>query len=296
MDRNRLVVPTTPQGRQRRLGVPEVAHEMRRLMPRDLWLLGLLDDHQTLTTEQITAIAFPNLAKARRRLLLLHQRGVLDRFRHAVRPGSQSWRWTLGPYGAAIIAARNEAPMPRPAVVRARTDRLSLSPRLQHLLGVNQVFCALIAHARRHRGTELVRWWPEHRATRAAGDLVRPDGHGLWRDNGRRVPFWLEYDTGTEPLSSKVADKLAGYARLASTDLAYPVLFWLPGPTREANLHTVLARTPAARRVTIATASTDHAADSGPAGPVWRTVGGTGRVRLADIATRPTWDGPAWGG
>jgi Replication-relaxation len=285
VDHNRRLSPANPAAGPRRGGGPTVADEMRRIMPRDRWLLGLLDQHQTLTTEQIAAIAFPTLRKARRRLLLLHQRGVLDRFRHAVRPGSQSWRWTLGPLGAAIVAAGNGDPTPRPAAVRARTDRLATSPRLAHLLGTNQVFCALAAHARHHPKAELARWWPERRAAQACGNLVRPDGHGVWVEHGRRVPFWLEYDLGTEVLS-KVADKLTGYARLATTDLAYPVLFWLPTTAREDHLHRLLARTNVGARVSVATAATDHAADLGPAARVWRLAGGT-RVRLADIPTTP---------
>ena len=43
---------------------------------------------------------------------------ILDRFRHYQPPGSQSWRWTLGPVGAAIVAASRGEPMPRPVAVR----------------------------------------------------------------------------------------------------------------------------------------------------------------------------------
>lgn len=218
-----------------------------------------------------------------------------------MRPGSQSWRWTLGPLGAALVAARRDQPPPRPATVRARTDRLAASPRLQHLLGVNQVFCALAAHARHRPGTRLARWWPESRATTACGGLARPDGHGLWHADGRTVAFWLEYDTGTEPLH-RLADKLTGYAQLTATDLAYPVLFWLPTTAREHHLHTLLARTPTARRLTIATASTQHADTTSPAGPVWLLTGRADRVRLSalpitpgrDDATESIVDGGTW--
>jgi hypothetical protein len=265
-------------------------------MPRDRWLLSLLDDHQTLATEQIAALAFRTIVRARKRLRLLHQRGVLDRFRHGVRPGSQSWRWTLGPIGAAIVAARRGDPLPRPGAVRARTDRLAASPRLAHLLGTNQVFCALAAYARHHPGVELARWWSERRATQATGGLVRPDGHGVWVQHGRRVPFWLEYDTGTEQLS-RLVDKLTGYARLAASDLGYPVLFWLPTTAREDNLHAVLARTGigTAGGVVVATAATDQADGASPAGRVWRIAGHTGRVRLVDLPTASGEGGP-WSG
>ena len=284
MNRSRLVVPTTRAATPRRIGVGEIADEIRRVMPRDRRALDLLADHQTLTTEQIAAVAFPNLLRAQRRLRTLHQRGVLDRFRHAIRPGSQSWRWCLGPIGAGIVAASRGDPIPRPAAVRARTNRLAVSPRLHHLLGINQVFCALAAHARHHPDCELSRWWPESRATAACGALVRPDGHGVWVEAGRVVSFWLEYDTGSEQLARLVEKITGGYALLTSTPLAYPVLFWLPSTAREDHLHALLTRTGAGGAVTVATAATDHAAGASPAGPVWRVAGRNGgRVRLAEI-------------
>ncbi len=61
----------------------------------------------------------------------------------------------------------------------------------------------------------------------------------------------MEYDTGTEPLDRLLA-KVDAYAELATaTDIDTPVLFWLPGPGREAALHQALRRPP----VTVATAT-----------------------------------------
>lgn len=261
-----------------------VGAEMYRLTSRDRRLLDLLATHQCLTTEQITAIAFTTERKARRRLLALYQRDVLDRFRFPIGPGSLSWRWTLGPVGAAIVAAARDQPMPRPATVRAATARLAASPRLSHLVETNQFFCALAAHARHHLEAMLLRWWSERQATHAAGGLVHPDGAGLWDEAGHRVPFWLELDRGTEQLS-RLAAKLAGYQRLAGTDLAWPVLFWLPTRSRETNLHKLLSRTQYAEAV-VATATGDTG-EAHPAAPVWRLPDqpGTTRRRLHEIPT-----------
>src|SRR6266540_2007108 len=71
--------------------VPDVAGELRRLMPRDRWLIDLLHQHQVLSTEQIAALAFDNVHTARNRLNQFGRRGVLARFRDCVRPG-----WTPG--------------------------------------------------------------------------------------------------------------------------------------------------------------------------------------------------------
>jgi hypothetical protein len=71
---------------------------------------------------------------------------------------------------------------------------------------------------------------------RPLGHVVRPDGYGRWREHDREVDFFLEYDRGTEPLD-RLAAKLAGYQQLAdATQIATPVLFWLPTTGREATV------------------------------------------------------------
>ena len=56
----------------------------------------------------------------------------------------------------------------------------------------------------------------------------------------RQVGFWVEYDTGTEPLHRLVAkiDPYQRYRQIGGAD--YPVLFVLPNPTRETNLHRLM--------------------------------------------------------
>ncbi|TWG14531.1 protein involved in plasmid replication-relaxation [Actinoplanes teichomyceticus] len=295
MDWNRLIrdIPSTstsssaPTGA--RLTASVVAGELTRLTPRDRLLLDLLDQHKTFTTEQIHTLAFTSLARTRIRLGQLYTREILDRFRHYQRPGSQSWRWTLGPIGAAILAAGRGATLPRPAAVRDATARIAMSPTLAHLVTTNGFFVALSAHARTDPAARLTRWWNEARCREAVGTVVRPDGHGVWHDDGRAVPFWLEADLGTETLS-RVAGKLTGYAALPPAR-AYPVLFWLPNGAREVNVHAYLTRSGVPDGVTVATAAADNAPD-GPAGPVWRVAGRGGRVTLADLTPA---EGAVWG-
>ncbi|MFE7870542.1 replication-relaxation family protein [Micromonospora humida] len=267
-----------------------MAAELGRLTPRDRLLLDLLDQHRTFTTDQLVDLAFGSVGRARNRLNTLHDRDILDRFRHYQRPGSQAWRWTLGPVGAALLAAGRGAPLPRPAAVRDATARLAMSPTLAHLLTVNGFFVALTAHARAHPGTRLVRWWNEARCREACGNLVRPDGHGVWTDHGAVVPFWAEIDLGTETLA-RVVGKLGGYAALPPRR-AYPVLFWLPTAARETNVHAYLRRVGLPDGVTVATATADP---RGPAGPVWRVLGHRDRVSLAELPA-PITDGVRWDG
>jgi hypothetical protein len=114
---------------------------------------------------------------------------------------------------------------------------------------------------------------------------VRPDGYGRWREHGTEVDFFLEYDRGTEPLD-RLAAKLAGYQDLAAaTEIATPVLFWLPTGGREATVRQALAG--AARwgpvRFLVVTAS--PALAHSPAEAVWQPLGCTqARRRLIDLA------------
>ena len=184
--------------------------------------------------------------------------------------------------------------MPRPSAVRDAMARLATSPTLNHRLAVNGFFVALTRDARtRTDGARLVRWWNEARSRDACGNLIRPDGHGVWNTPGRDVPFWLEMDLGTEALA-RVAAKLTGYANLGPRR-AYPVLFWLPSTTREAHLHALWARTGVPDGVTVATAADGPTASpGGPAGAVWRVYGRPGRFALSDLpvpVVGEPWDG-----
>jgi len=249
-----------------------------RLTERDRAICRLLWTHRVLTTEQLAAVFFDSLVSAQHRLVTLYRLGVLERFR-ALRPvGSESWRYSLGPAGAALVAAERGEEAPRPTTVRAQVTRLAAGPRTTHAVGVNGFFCSLAAYARRHAGCQLAEWWSERRTAAEWGDLVRPDAYGEWAEGAQSVSFFLEYDTGSESLA-RVAAKLAGYADVAAAEgTARPVLFWLARPGREAELHRVIGRAP----VPVATAAASVGAC--PAEAVWWPVGRAGdRLRLAEL-------------
>jgi len=234
------------------------------------------------------------------RLDRLHALELVDRF---ARPrtrqdgGSQPAHWALGRLGYDLHAAAHAKPFISARAARQRLAQLAESPTLDHLLGVNQFFVDLAAHARHHPDMRLLRWWSEPEATsRFSG--IHPDGHGLWQAGTGTIGFFLEYDTGTEDLP-RLVEKLGGYERLArSGGPTYPVLFWLHSPDRESHLHQRLAGV--ASRCPIATA-TRHPTSPGPAGPTWAVVGHDvdSRIHLhqldshhgPDSARNPNWRG-----
>jgi hypothetical protein len=271
--------------------------ESSRLTARDHHVIRLLAVHQVMTAEQIARIAgFPNDTRARHRLLRLFQRGVLARFRRCHRPGSLPWIYTLGLIGAAIHAAHTDKPLPRPAEITQRVVRLHYSRTLDHNLAVNDFFSHLAAHARHTPGCRLDHWWSEPQAAKACGNLVRPDGYAEWTEHGRSVGFFLEHDTGHEPLR-KLIEKIDRYTELARAGISRPVLFHLPSAAREANLHQAIARRfpGSGPPVALATAVHAHSTPS-PAASIWLPIPSAGpRVRLSHLPSHgsaPDMGGP----
>lgn len=118
---------------------------------------------------------------------------------------------------------------------------LSTSRHLGHLVGCNGFFTGLLRAARASSALVLDNWWSARRCAKAWGVVVRPDGFAVWDHHGRRVPFFLEYDNGTETLGRLEAE-LSGYAKLASA-VGHPtwVLFRFPSMGREAHARRVLS-------------------------------------------------------
>ncbi|MEV7012685.1 replication-relaxation family protein [Streptosporangium sp. NPDC051022] len=261
-----------------------------RLTFRDRRLLRLVKEQRVLTSPQIAQIAFDTDDAARKRLLALHHMGVLDRFRPILPPGmgTAPYHYVLGPAGAAVLASEDGVDVTACGYRRDRVLSIAYSQRLAHTVGTNGFGADLYGFARRHTDAELVTWWPENRCASVWGDTVRPDAYGRWRQDEYTVDFFLEYDTGSEPLD-RVVRKLDGYATLSqATQLVTPVLFWVQGGRREANLRRKLVHHPAHMFVPIATGSPSALVgpvDDGPAGEKWLPSDTEGpRLRLAELA------------
>jgi hypothetical protein len=255
-----------------------------QLTDRDLLLLDWLADHKVLTTAQIAHALFGPLDFAQRRLLHLHRLGLLERFRPLrAGGGSYSWHYVLDHLGAQFVAASRDDRPPRPAETTERIRRIATSRTLKHLLGINQFFIDLAGYAQVQPSAHLERWWSEQRCAQPGAFVhatffspVRPDGHGIWAEDGQRVAFFFEYDTGTES-HPVLLDKLARYARhVQAGGPRWPVLFWLPSSAREQRLHTLLDQEGSA--LPVATAARDVHSNS-PTDAIWLVHGRDRRPR-----------------
>ena len=305
--------PGRPRSGGRLARSPQLAAELSaRLTARDRWLLRMLCEHRVLTTAQVTQLAFGTTRAATARMTTLYQYRAVDRFRPLAPAGSSPLHFILDEGGAMLLAAEDGITAADLGYRRDRSMAIALSPRLAHDTGANGIFTSLAAAARASSGRQALEcWWGERRCAATWGGHARPDGYGRWTEQlpGRpaaTVDFFLEYDTGTEPLRRVVA-KLAGYAALAArTGITTPVLFWLRSPSREAALHARLAGPPppgirdaasAAQipGVPVATA-VPGTSPQGPAGAAWLPAGSPGpRLRLAQLAppgTAPDGSGP----
>ena len=248
-----------------------------RLTPRDRWIIRMLHEHRVLTSNQITALAFPSYRSARQRLRELFCWSLLDRFQPFMPVGTAPMHYVLAPAGAAILAAEHGLDLTKLGYRHDRAFGIAHSLRLAHTIGINEWFTALINRARHDPDVNVDAWWSETRCARHFGDLIKPDAYGRCSTQGQHIEFFLEYDFGTEQLT-KLADKLHGYAALAAaTNITTPLLIWLPTSRREATARQTLTQTwqhlddPHSLPIATATAESlnPQTAHPSPADPIW---------------------------
>jgi hypothetical protein len=250
-----------------------------RLTERDRTICRLLDDHRVLTTPQVADVGFTGERRARMRLAELYALDIVDRFRPQSWGSPTPFHWVLGPLGAALVAAEAGVDLSDLSWRRTLAHDLAASQRLTHLVGLNGFFTGLLRSARIRPGCYLDEWWSERRCAREWGEVVRPDGYGIWTEPGATLPFLVEYDNGSEPLD-RLAAKLPGYAQLAAA-AGHPnwVLFSFPSPRRERDAHRVLNHP----GVPVATAW--HQPGTALDAAIWLPVGAeSARLGLAQLA------------
>jgi hypothetical protein len=83
-----------------------------------------LYEHRVLTATQLAQLHFGSLERARKRLTLLHQLGVLGRFRPHRKQGSHPYHYLLDRLGAQLVAAERGLDLADLDWTRAKTLRL----------------------------------------------------------------------------------------------------------------------------------------------------------------------------
>ncbi|MFF4602564.1 replication-relaxation family protein [Streptomyces sp. NPDC001339] len=273
----------------------DVATLSRRLTPRDMWLVRMLHEHHVLTTHQIARLAYTSQRSTQRRLRSLHQHAVLDSFRPLTASGTAPEHYTLGPAGAAVLASHAGLDVSALGWRPTNTGRIAYSPSLGHDLGVNDFLTRLAAHARTTPDAGLSLWLSERSAARRWGDIIRPDAYAHWQDGDHLLPFFLEYDTGSQPLP-RVEAKLAAYAAFTTATSTRPaLLIHTRTASRDQALRQRLADSARELGLNVATASADFTTTS-PWGRWWAPLDRAGRrTTLAHLAAQWTDLSPASG-
>jgi hypothetical protein len=247
-----------------------------RITARDAQMLRLIAEHRVLTSNQLTTAFFNHPSKARLRIGILREAGLIETFRP---PGGRAALHCVATAKALKLLGADRSAMPPAGKAQAATAA-ALRPDLGHLRGVNEFFCQLMAHARRTRGAALEEWRSEWTTAVLFPGRVRADGFARWRVGEQWCEFFFEYDTGSEPLHRLVA-KLDGYDDLMHTaDTCCPVLFWLTSARREH--HVQLALKAAKVEVPFATAAGDPE-HTDVAGAVWLPSFADRRLALAEL-------------
>ena len=239
-----------------------------RLTERDRHLCRLLDDHRVLTTAQVADVGFTGERRARMRLAELY---ALDVARPLPTPslGQARPRTT----GSSARSAPPSSP-PRPASTwptsswrRSLAHDLAASQRLAHLVGLNGFFTALLRSARTRPGCALDEWWSERRCAREWGEVVRPDGYGIWTDT-RHQPRRSSSSTTTAPNASTASPPSSTATPAWPPPPATPTGSSSPSPAPAAKPKP--AASSPTRRVPVATAA--RAPGAAPDGAVWLPV------------------------
>ncbi len=271
--------------RRRRITDRLVMDVASSLTDRDREILRLLRWHRVLTTSQIHRMFFGDRNTAQHRMTRLHDLRLVERFRPLRAGRDGEYHYVLDVLGAYVVAAMANRVPDREIPMRWRTDwamSIATSQRLAHTVGANDLFVRLVAAARQRPDAELSTWWGERYCKDRLGEVVRPDGLGVWREGDATVVFCLEHDRGSEQLG-RLTKKAADYARLeAAWGVAFWVLAVVPGPRRERGVGGALSAGG------LAVATTTASLARRPEAAVWAPEGADGaRVRLGELATWP---------
>ncbi|MDE3721438.1 replication-relaxation family protein [Nocardiopsis sp. N85] len=261
-----------------------------KITPRDRRILTDLYEHNVLTTHHLHRLHFEGCSRrtVNQRMSQLRLYRLVAPFRPYTHAGTSPHHWVVDQLGAQLLAAQRQS---EPAELDYRADhrmRVAHSLRLGHVLGLADTFVAFTLAARRTSSASLECWYSERESARRWGRHIRPDAYIQWNQDQTVLHAFVEYDTGTEPLT-KVVRKMGGYTSLAlESGLASIALFAVHSDRRAEHLLAKLSAESAAdpRKVGAYVATHERLRARGPDEAVWRAPGDPGGpwLRLVDIA------------
>ncbi len=237
---------SSENSRRGRVSDAQLTRLAAHLTSRDRQIALDCYEHTVLTTGQLGRLHFTGIAEqtTRRRLLMLYELRVLDRFRPLLPrgQGSAPHHWVLDEAGAHIVAAEHQISRPELRYRHAAALSVADSIKLTHHIEVNEFFCRLHAEATRAGGA-LSEWYGERTLHRLFHGRLTPDSYGVLRLPERPpIHLLLELDRGTEP-SQRLREKAARYASA------------LPRSTLSEHDPLVILAVPSAARAETATAA-----------------------------------------
>lgn len=263
-----------------------------KITPRDRQILNDLYEHNVLTTHHLHQLHFEGRAvrTMNQRLRQLRSYELIAPFRPYAHTGTSPNHWVVDRLGVQLLAAQRNTAL---AELDYRADhrmRVALDYQLGHVLGLADTFVAFTLAARRTRSASLECWYSERESARRWGRHIRPDAYLQWDQDQVELHAFVEYDTGTEPLT-KVARKMKGYTNLATeSGLDSIVLFAVHSDQRADHLLNKLSKAPSARLRMVGTYVSTHERlhKRGPEREVWQAAGDPvgQRLGLVDIALR----------
>lgn len=231
-----------------------------RLTDRDRQIVLDCYHHHVLTTGQLQRLHFTGTRTAELRLDTLYQLRVLDRFRPPAKPGTGTtpYHWIVDEAGAHVLAAHYDIERRKLKWRHANDRALADSPKLRHLIEINEFFAQVAYEAKLQRGG-LTEWYGERAIHGLFGGVIWPDGYGvLTLRNRAPIHFLLELDRATEP-TAQLRDKAKRYAKaIPRSTLAehHPVVVLaVPTQARARAASTAVAQTGAP--ITVAMWSSD---------------------------------------
>lgn len=260
---------------------------------RDTKVLATLADFGVLTTEQIFRLGYSSISRARKRLKLLWQHGLVKRNVKAIRmgEGSSQYLYSLTTKGTGLLGDKSIKPRLRLSLgdhgLKIIDFRVALTLATRH----NQEGIRLI-----WKGTQSARFRvqvPE--SGRHAPIPVVPDGFFTISVQNRDFSYFLEVDRGSTDLK-RIRSKISAYLTLWKSGEAAKRLqvrsfrvLWIT--TSENRLKSMLGAlsspNPAQSRLDIAQFTcfprySLHAPER-LLGPIWSSVDQTGQTQQATL-------------